>query len=146
MLGWGKTALWVDARSAKEYDAEHLPGAILLNLEDWDNLFPSFLEQWQPDEKIMVYCSSTACQLSHEVAQRLNQSGISSVFVLKGGWEAWKSKKCEPKQASRRTSEVEKPQSYKPYCFVCLQGGIRWFADLSASSSELWCVACRDSF
>ena len=45
----GKTALWVDARSAKEYDAEHLPGAILLNLEDWDNLFPSFLEQWQPD-------------------------------------------------------------------------------------------------
>jgi len=92
VLGWGKTVLWLDARSAQEYDAEHLPGAILLNLEDWDTLFPSFLEQWEPDEKVVVYCSSTACQLSHEVAQRLKQSGISQVFVLKGGWEAWKSK------------------------------------------------------
>jgi rhodanese-related sulfurtransferase len=92
VLGWGKTVLWLDARSAKEYEAEHLPGAILLNLEGWDALFPSFLEQWEPDEKVVVYCSSTACQLSHEVAQRLKQSGISQVFVLKGGWEAWKSK------------------------------------------------------
>jgi rhodanese-related sulfurtransferase len=93
VLGWGKTVLWLDARSPKEYEAEHLPGAILLNLEDWDALFPSFLEQWEPDKKVVVYCSSTACQLSHEVAQRLKESGISQVFVLKGGWEAWKSKK-----------------------------------------------------
>jgi rhodanese-related sulfurtransferase len=92
VLGWKKPVLWVDARSPKEYEAEHVPGAILLNLEDWDTLFPSFLEQWEPDEKVVVYCSSTACQLSHEVAQRLKQSGISQVFVLKGGWEAWKSK------------------------------------------------------
>ena len=92
VLGWGKTVLWVDARSPKEYNVEHLPGAILLNLEGWDTLFPSFLEQWEPEEKVVVYCSSTACQLSHEVAQRLKQSGISQVFVLKGGWEAWKSK------------------------------------------------------
>jgi rhodanese-related sulfurtransferase len=92
VLGWGKTVLWLDARSAKEYNAEHLPGAILLNLEDWDTLFPTFLEQWEPEEKVVVYCSSTACQVSHEVAQRLKQSGISQVFVLKGGWEAWKSK------------------------------------------------------
>jgi rhodanese-related sulfurtransferase len=92
VLGWKKSVLWVDARSPKEYDAEHVPGAILLNFEDWDALFPSFLEQWEPDEKVVVYCSSTACQLSHEVAQRLKQSRISQVFVLKGGWEAWKSK------------------------------------------------------
>jgi rhodanese-related sulfurtransferase len=93
VLGWGKTVLWVDARSAREYDAEHVPGAILLSLEEWDTLFPSFLEQWGPEEKVVVYCSSTACQLSHEVAERLKQSGISRVFVLKGGWEAWKYKK-----------------------------------------------------
>jgi rhodanese-related sulfurtransferase len=92
VLGWGKTVLWVDARSPREYDADHVPGAILLNLEDWDTLFPSFLEHWQPDEKVVVYCSSTACQLSHEVAQRLKQTGIPQVFVLKGGWDAWNSR------------------------------------------------------
>lgn len=92
VLGWGETVLWVDARSPREYDADHVPGAILLNLEDWDTLFRSFLEHWQPDEKVVVYCSSTACQLSHEVAQRLKQTGIPQVFVLKGGWDAWNSR------------------------------------------------------
>jgi rhodanese-related sulfurtransferase len=93
VLAWGRDVQWIDARSAKEYEAEHVPGAILLNLEDWDQLFPQFLDQWNPEKKVVVYCSSTACELSHEVAERLQKAGISPVYVLKGGWEAWKSKK-----------------------------------------------------
>ncbi len=41
VLAWGKDVLWVDARPAEEYHLEHVPGAILLNLEGWDQLFPS---------------------------------------------------------------------------------------------------------
>ena len=93
VLAWGRDVLWIDARSANEYEAEHVPGAILLNLEDWDQLFPGFLDQWNPNKKVVVYCSSTACELSHEVAGRLQVDGISPVYVLKGGWEAWKSRK-----------------------------------------------------
>ena len=92
VVGWGPNALWIDARSAKDFEAEHVPGAILLNLEDWDQLFPRFLDQWNPEKKVVVYCSSTACELSHEVAERLQKDGISPVYVLKGGWEAWKSR------------------------------------------------------
>jgi rhodanese-related sulfurtransferase len=92
-LGWGSKALWVDARSRREYEAEHVPGALLLNLEEWDSLFPSFLDQWSPERKVVVYCSSSSCEMSHEVAARLERSGFSSVYVLKGGWEEWKAAK-----------------------------------------------------
>ena len=93
VLAWGSEVLWVDARSSKDYEAEHVPGAILLNLEDWEQLFPRFVDQWRPEQKVVVYCSSTACELSHEVAERLKANGISPVYVLKGGWEAWKNRK-----------------------------------------------------
>ena len=93
VLAWGSDVLWIDARSSKEYEAEHVPGAILLNLEAWEQLFPRFLDQWRPEEKVVVYCSSTACELSHDVAERLKANGISPVYVLKGGWEAWKNRK-----------------------------------------------------
>jgi rhodanese-related sulfurtransferase len=93
VLAWGESVLWVDARPAEEYRADHVPGAISLNLESWDELLPNFLDQWSPDKKVVVYCSAATCELSHEVAERLRKSGISSVFVLKGGWEAWKTRK-----------------------------------------------------
>ena len=93
VLTWGEKVLWVDARSVDEYQAEHVPGAILLNLESWDDLLPKFLDDWSPEKKVVVYCSAASCELSREVAERLRKSGISSVFVLKGGWEAWKAGK-----------------------------------------------------
>jgi rhodanese-related sulfurtransferase len=93
VLSWGESVLWVDARSADEYEAEHVPGAISLNLESWDELLPKFLDQWSPEKKVVVYCSAATCELSREVAERLRKSGITSVFVLKGGWEAWKTRK-----------------------------------------------------
>ncbi|PWT80302.1 MAG: rhodanese [Acidobacteria bacterium] len=93
VLEWGSAVLWVDARSQRDYETEHIPGALSLNLEEWDTLFPRFLDQWSPERKVVVYCSSLSCALSHEVADRLTQSGVSPVYVLKGGWEGWKANK-----------------------------------------------------
>ncbi len=93
VLAWGREVIWIDARSANEYEAEHVPGATLLNLESWDELFPRFLDQWDPDKKVVVYCNSSGCELSHEVAERLKSADISQVYVLKGGWEAWKKRR-----------------------------------------------------
>ena len=93
VLAWGENVLWVDARSTGEYSADHVPGALLLNLEEWDELFPKFLDQWAPEKKTVVYCSAATCDLSREVAERLRKNGITQVFVLKGGWEAWKTRR-----------------------------------------------------
>jgi rhodanese-related sulfurtransferase len=93
VLAWGADVLWVDARSADDYEAEHVPGAISLNLENWNQLFPKFLDSWTREKKVVVYCSAATCELSREVAERLRKNGLSSVYVLKGGWEAWKNQK-----------------------------------------------------
>ncbi|MBV9391633.1 MAG: rhodanese-like domain-containing protein [Verrucomicrobia bacterium] len=92
-LSWGSDALWIDARPEIDFQIDHVPGAISLNLENWTALFPRFLDKWQPGQKVVVYCSSKSCELSHEVASRLDQNGVTEVWVLKGGWESWKAER-----------------------------------------------------
>ena len=84
--------LWIDARSEAEYREEHVPGAILLNEENWESLVPKVLEAWEPDRTAIVYCCSPGGQASREVAERLRDFKLGPVFVLHGGWKAWKQK------------------------------------------------------
>jgi rhodanese-related sulfurtransferase len=87
---WGDTAIWLDARPDDEFASDHVPGAILLNEDRWNELLPQFLAVWSPGKKIIVYCSSLSCNASREVARRLRKEAqLSDVFVLEGGWEAW---------------------------------------------------------
>ena len=85
--------LWVDARAIDVYEKEHIPEAILLNEDDWDNLIIGFLDNWNPDMTVVVYCSGAACNASHSVALRLTSDyEIGNVYVLKDGWNAWENR------------------------------------------------------
>ena len=85
---WGESAIWIDARPDAEFERDHVPGAILLNEDRWNELLPQFLQNWSPEKRIVVYCSSQSCNASREVAKRLrDQAQLKSVFVLQGGWE-----------------------------------------------------------
>jgi rhodanese-related sulfurtransferase len=87
---WGDNAIWVDARPDVEFEREHIPGAVPLNEDRWNDLLPSFLEKWSPEKKVVVYCSSQSCNASREVAHRLrDEAQLKNVFVLQGGWEEW---------------------------------------------------------
>jgi rhodanese-related sulfurtransferase len=87
---WGAQALFVDARKRDRFDAGHIPQALLLNDEEWDALLPKFLDAWDPDGKIVVYCDGGGCEASKEIATRLReQLQLKNVYVLKGGWPAW---------------------------------------------------------
>lgn len=82
--------LMVDARPATDFATGHIPGAVSLNEDAWDALFPPFLDAWDGERPILVYCSSLSCATSREVAHRLRtEAGIPEVFVMEGGWEAW---------------------------------------------------------
>jgi rhodanese-related sulfurtransferase len=88
--GWGETAIWVDARPDDEFASDHVPDAISLNEDRWNELLPQFLAVWGPGKKTVVYCSSLSCNASREVARRLRKEAqLPEVFVLEGGWEAW---------------------------------------------------------
>ncbi|MGI8435313.1 MAG: rhodanese-like domain-containing protein [Chthoniobacterales bacterium] len=87
---WGERVLWVDARPDAQFAERHIPGAIPLNEDRWSELLPLMLNQWKPEQHVVVYCSSLSCAASHEVARRLREeAGLPNVSVLHGGWEAW---------------------------------------------------------
>ena len=85
-----QNVLWVDARPDADFARAHIPGAVSLNEDRWDELLPGLLDHWDTTRKIVVYCSSLSCQTSHDVARRLREEvNLPNVFVLQGGWEAW---------------------------------------------------------
>jgi rhodanese-related sulfurtransferase len=87
---WGKDVMWVDARPDDQYVEDHIPGAIALNEDRWNELLPQFLSQWSPDRKVVVYCSTKSCNLAGDVARRLREEAqLKNVYVLEGGWEEW---------------------------------------------------------
>lgn len=89
---WGGNVIWVDARPEAQFNERHIPGAVLLNEDRWNDLLPPFLNAWAPEKKVVVYCSSQSCATSHEVARRLGEEGLpkENIHVLHGGWEAWR--------------------------------------------------------
>ena len=89
--GWAQNVIWVDARMDYEYAQKHIPGAVLLNEDHWNELLPAFLAQWSSDKKIVVYCSSKSCNRAEEVAHRLRTEMQlpNDIRVLQGGWEEW---------------------------------------------------------
>jgi rhodanese-related sulfurtransferase len=90
---WPPPVLWVDAREASAYAKEHIPGAVLLNETEWNRLIPGFLEAWQPDAKVVIYCDTHACNASEEVALRLRRElNLANVSIMKGGWASWQSR------------------------------------------------------
>jgi len=87
---WAKNTIWVAARPDAEFEREHIPGAVLLNEDRWNELLPQFLTMWSPEKRVVVYCSSQSCNASREVARRLrDEVQLKNVFVLQGGWEEW---------------------------------------------------------
>ncbi len=82
--------VWIDARTRAEYDAGHVSGAILLNVEEWADLM--FAHQMDLQEAygipVIVYCSGGGCERSAEIAQRLRELiGLDPVYVLDGDWQ-----------------------------------------------------------
>ena len=89
---WGGNAIWVDARPDADFTRDHVPGAVSLNEDRWNELLPQFQSVWSPEKKVVGYCSAESCNAAREVAERLRKSTqprMQNVFVLEGGWEAW---------------------------------------------------------
>jgi len=87
---WGENVIWVDARPDEDFARDHVPGAVSLNEDRWNELLPQFLAAWSPGKRVVVYCSAESCDLAREAAERLRKEvQIPEVFVLQGGWEAW---------------------------------------------------------
>lgn len=91
---FGGDVLWIDARPKDQYDAAHVPGALLLNEQGFDEQLLTLLETLQTNAKpVVVYCSGQKCEASRKVMERLKGMGfVREAWVLKGGFGAWHAK------------------------------------------------------
>jgi rhodanese-related sulfurtransferase len=85
----GDQVLWVDARSRKKFEQGSVPGAVLLNEEEWDAQIARFLDAWDPEKTIIVY-GDRGSDAGESVAHRLREElKVEKVRVLHGGFEEW---------------------------------------------------------
>jgi rhodanese-related sulfurtransferase len=87
---WGDSVMWVDARPDEEFEREHVPNAVVLNEDRWNELLPQMLAVWSPEKRVVIYCSTQSCGASRSIAKRLREEAqLTNVYVLEGGWDAW---------------------------------------------------------
>lgn len=83
--------LWIDARSEEEYFTGHIPGAILVNEDDWESGLGRLFEVWEPEQVLVVYCGAEACMSSRVVMRRLREDlQEDKIYYLEGGWSVWR--------------------------------------------------------
>ena len=89
-LFFKKEALFIDARSSKDYKESHIKGALSL---PWENVEESFmninLEIFQVNT-IIIYCDGETCELSHHMAKFLKNAGFKNIKILINGLTVWK--------------------------------------------------------
>jgi 3-mercaptopyruvate sulfurtransferase SseA len=80
------SAAFVDARSAAEFTAGHVAGALHLAPGD-----PADVVLWRLSgfRTVIVYDRDPSCQQADAVAQALVAKGVPDVRVLTGAWPAW---------------------------------------------------------
>ena len=82
--------LWIDSRSATEYQEGHPLGALRLSQDQWADLAGTLFQAIKgrpPGQPIIVYGDETG-QRSAELADKLRfEWGEEPVFVLKGDWK-----------------------------------------------------------
>ena len=81
--------LFVDARSQDNYEDGHIPGAVSLQVGQFDEQIESFLSQNSPDTHIVTYCSGRTCEDSHNLARLLFDVGFTHVSVFIDGFPGW---------------------------------------------------------
>jgi rhodanese-related sulfurtransferase len=74
----------IDVREPGEFAGEHIKGATLLPLSQFDPNSPKL----QGDKDIVLYCQSG--NRSRQAAQKLLAAGVPEVMQLKGGINGWK--------------------------------------------------------
>lgn len=86
---WGEKVLWVDARARAKFERRAVPGAVPLNVDEWETRVAKFLDEWDPDQAIVVYGDGSGDNAT-EVAHRLKaELKLDGVWILQGGWDAW---------------------------------------------------------
>ena len=83
------TAIFVDARPLQHYIEGHIPGAISLPLDNFENRFKEIESQLPKNHDIIVYCDNINCDLSTYLVYRLLDKGYIYCSIFENGIKHW---------------------------------------------------------
>jgi len=86
----------VDVREAEDYAKGHIPGAINIPRDKWQN--PQGLAR---DKTNVVYCYTQQCHLAANACLQFSTAGYP-VMELEGGFENWRENELEIEEESAR--------------------------------------------
>jgi rhodanese-related sulfurtransferase len=78
-----------DARGRDLYEAGHLPGALLLPVEEAESRIGAYVHRVLPETPILVYCGGLDCDDALELAVKLRGFGFADVTLYPGGFAEW---------------------------------------------------------
>lgn len=82
----------IDVRTDAEVKEGMLPGAVQMDVEDWDS-FEKQIQTLNPDKPVLIYCRSG--NRSNRAGKYLVKNGFKEVYDLKGGIIDWRNNKGE---------------------------------------------------
>ncbi len=83
------THLLLDARSAADYEAGHLPGAFSVPYTTVEEDLMRVAAFLSPSQPILAYCYGENCDESFLLAAYLRHQGFTNIVLFAGGFQAW---------------------------------------------------------
>lgn len=83
-------AIFLDARPAEDYEAEHITGALWLCYESVEEDYDKVLGQTPKDRLLITYCSDQQCASAIKLADELVARGHTRVVIMLEGLPGWK--------------------------------------------------------
>jgi rhodanese-related sulfurtransferase len=89
----GRAAIILDARPDIFYQVGHIPSALSLPRDDFENGYRALasLLQRHREQVLVVYCAGEDCPDSQTVGEALQHLGYPHVRLFRGGWGDWES-------------------------------------------------------
>lgn len=104
--------VFVDARSARHFEAGHIPGAYPLERYRPENDLGTVLPACLGATRVVVYCTGGECEDSHFAAELLRDAGVptTALAVYTGGIAAWEAARLPVEIGPRRSGELKPAQ------------------------------------
>ena len=83
-----KTHTFVDIRSKKDFDIDHVPEALSLPFRDFFNS-PALFEDQDRDAEYILYDAEINSRPVRLVSQQLEKMGFTNILILRGGFIEW---------------------------------------------------------
>ena len=80
--------VFVDAREQERYSYAHIPGAISLPVDDFEQ-YQNELVYLRTSHKVVLYCEDIHCGASKKLLELLAENQVSDLVLMPDGMAGW---------------------------------------------------------